>query len=285
MSLEPIVNSLENFLRREDYRHHVYDKGASVEVIIDEVKPDLVLFAGAAEGPHWVSPERIKAIKDVRPIINIICDGGCPKAQIGIAKYQEAESFTFHVNIDGMTTWPHTDKDLTTLCPIDLRYYPHYPAEKIIHLGFYGGAGHGERRAVLEHFGETIAVGTRNETYGTYANYANFMRACRYVLNHAANGSNTGMHCKARVLEAALGNACLIEQAGSPIAQYFEPGVDYFEYTTPSDIDRILAETTEETRQKTADNLTRKVLMNHSSILFWGKVFNRLREVTRAPEK
>lgn len=299
MSLEPIIGSLDNFLMKNgpesgaQIGHATFDKGSvdtkgsvdpvfqNIRKMVIEDKPDLILYAGPANGPKMPDPQDIRALKETCPIVNIICDGGDKGSHPGIEAFQKAESFTLHVNIDGIKDWPHTEKDITTLCPIDMRYYQQ-EFKKDVKLGFHGGNGHKDRRDVIEKLGPHLLTGERNEKYGSYADFANFMKRCQYVLNHAANGSNTGMHCKARVIETALAMGCLLEQKGSPIAQYFTPGEDYIEWETPEEIVSIVEKTPESAREVIANSLHAKVIKQYSSLLFWGKVFKSVQEITKS---
>ena len=281
MSLEPIINSLQNYEVCEEERiffDKISDHYAAdiVDHQVEVFQPDAILYAGPANGPFMPNPLAIRRLRDKAPIVNIICDGGCPGSHPGIEAFQKAESFTFHVNIDGMTDWPHRQKDITTLCPIDSRYYEKKPPMQDIHLGFFGGDGHKERRDVLDSLGNQVVRGIRNEKYGSYQDYADFLMRCKYSLNMAANGSNSGMHCKARVIEVGLAGGCLLEQADSPINRYFEPDEDYLEWRSVYGIDTILKHTTEGRRQELAASLSRKVSLLYSARHFWGRVFDNI---------
>ena len=284
MSLEPIVNSVLNYIPEAEVGQVCFDaqgSGFDADAILsgmEAMNPDLVLYAGPANGPFMPDAKAVRRIRDKKPLVNIICDGGDAGSHAGIAAFQKAESFSFHVNIDGMHTWPYQKNDITTLCPIDQTAYDS-EIRKDISLGFYGGDGHKDRRDILQALGSACVRGTRNEKYGSYRAYADFLKRCTFTLNHAANGSNTGMHCKARTLEAGLAYSVLLEPKGSPIRYYFQPGRDYLEWETAHDILQHVTLLSTSEIHAMRESLRERVIQYYSADKFWSLVFDHLAHV------
>ena len=83
MSLEPIINSLDNYelFKQERIFFDKFGGHYQADIIDHQVEvfnPEAILYAGPANGPFMPNPLDIRRLRDKAPIVNIICDGGCP---------------------------------------------------------------------------------------------------------------------------------------------------------------------------------------------------------------
>ncbi len=86
------------------------------------------------------------------------------------------------------------------------------------------------------------------------------------------------MHVKGRVLESALAGCLLLESAGAPTKEWFQPGIHYLEYTDAYQAEKIIRsmEHEPERSQSIADNLQSIVKAHHTHEAFWSRVLDRL---------
>jgi hypothetical protein len=105
------------------------------------------------------------------------------------------------------------------------------------------------------------------------------MCSCRIVVNFPHTGTQKYMHVKGRVVECGMTGAMLLEQAGSPTADWFVPGEDYLEYSTPAQAKEIVdrLEHCYEETQAIGNRLRAKVLERHNPERFWGRILDRVR--------
>jgi len=78
-----------------------------------------------------------------------------------------------------------------------------------------------------------VATGQRN-TRMTIEDYAAIVRKSAIIVNFTITGM--GSQCKARVLETIQSNCLLLEGQNDKTSKFFNPGLDYIEYTTPEDL-------------------------------------------------
>lgn len=284
MNVEGPVNSLCSAEGIGDHTIHsiFLDQamGASDEIILDTIKvikPDVVLYIGAAGG-RVPSIETFWEIRTQAKLVHLCFDAGCPDWHPKLEEYKKAQAFDLTVNIDGNSHWPKNPWDLTLLCPIDATYYKASPV-KDIHFGFQGGHASPSRIGIIEALTKQagLQIGVRNETMGTYQSFADFMLRCQVTLNLGRTGSGQAFHVKSRVLEAGYARCFLFEQAGSPIADWFVPNVDYVSFETADDLTEKLKALTRSEILRVSNNLHMKVTMNYSANWFWSKVIGALK--------
>jgi len=183
------------------------------------------------------------------------------------------------VNIDGNPNWTCGDNDLTLLSPTAPQFYqePRPLTERPILFGFAGGYSSPSRATIINRLALDcgLVIPPRNERYGSYQDYANFLLNVRLVPNVPFSGSDNSRQVKGRVLESGLARCCLLEHDSSAAKDWFTPGVDYAEY---SDVDDAVAKArwlldNPNVMQSMADNLHKRVMEEHSPKAFWGKVF------------
>ena len=278
MCLEPTIGSLEYCqpcLWTETYR---FDKNPNVDLgimgTVETFQPDLVLYIGPANGPHLPQIETFKEIKKNRLIVNLCCDGSCPGWHPLLQTYASEDCFNLTINMDGGTSWPHRMEDFTMWHPIDPRPYRKWTLKDIL-LGFCGGKGSPDRSALIDALNKIITVGTRNENLGTYQDYADFMLRSQFALNMNLSGGGKPQW-KNRVTEAGLARCCLLEPKDSPIAEFFKPGIDYLEYSSASDIERIISTTDPDSSATHGEFLRNKVMGQFHPKKFWDVLFKEI---------
>lgn len=301
--VKPIVYDLMNVHNRGDYERHYRQLTAEgcevlpdhryferLPALVDAMRPEWVLMIGCCDagGAQMPNVDVLTEIGRRRPFVHLCCDGSEKDWWPQLQRYHDAGAFALQVNIDGVRTGPIGEHGMTALCPIDPAGFPDPPrpwTERPVRLGFRGsyqltdpppgGYLHPRTPAIRELLAAgLLTISERDHGDPSQAGYREFLSSCRCVWNHAATGSGDRMHVKARVLEAALAGAVLLEQEGSPANEWFRPGLHYSTYRHLDDVRHTL-ETMDrmpEVYESMALNLRRVVIANHSPGAFWMRV-------------
>ena len=263
-------------------------------------RPDLVVLVGAHPDFHprpVVHVDVLALIGRAHRLVHLCCDAAEPVWWPVLDEYQRRGNFALQVAIDGVRTGPIGDHGLTLLSPFDPGLYPSpLPpwASRPVELGFPGSPGGGDRSGSISTLQVRGVLTVRLRTDGDPAAYREFLTRCRCVLNHAATGSLQRLHVKGRPVEAAHAGAVLLEQAGSPLADWFTPGADYLTWGSVDEVADKLAwvRASPHLAAAMAARLRARVLDEHSPAAFWGHVFARVglgrevrppRELPRVP--
>ena len=289
MNLEPIVTGLEKEMGsihlckfdkgKEEQHHHEGEVDHEILVAFDTHKPDVVIYSGPAEGKCRPFLSTFHTMRKTAKVVNLICDGGCPNWHPLIELYNKEDCFDLNVNIDGNDNWPSREKDITSVGPIDQRYYKKTNIEKVVDFGFAGGLGSLERREATDRLKQScgLLMAHRNERWGTYNLYADFMLSCKAVFNMGKTGSGKAHHVKYRIIESALACACVFEEVNPITQKYFTPNVDYVEYKDLPHLEQRFAEVMEcRSWSNYGENLQNKEQQNYSTEKFWKRVFKAL---------
>ena len=251
-------------------------------------EPDVAVMIGMHDDPRniqLVPPVDVLAeVTKFWPTVHICCDGSEIVWWPQLQAYYDRCSFALQVNIDGVKAGPVGERGLTTLCPIDpdAFLYGFSPwMERDITIGFCGGFGNDHPRgdcvSHLQRVGVPIEFLLR--PFVEYAEYRSYLKRCKCVWNHAASGTGDHLHVKARTIEAAFAGAVLLEQAGSPLEQYFTAGKEFLTWHNEHGI-RAAHEwliTYPEKAQEMAAGLRAGMIAQHSAQAFWDKVFERIK--------
>lgn len=289
MNLEPIVCGLEKAIKPKiDFQLYRYDEGKEAQYHydgevdhnilkrFDSYKPDVVIYSGPAAGKCLPMNDTFAEMRKTAKVIALVCDGGCPNWHPLLQTYKDENLFDLIVNIDGNHDWPRRAHDLTFWGLIDPSYY-NKTVEKTVPLGFAGGTGSKHRRDVLERLNRfRIELPNRNESWGTYQDYADFMLRTRAVINFPQTGSGKTTHLKYRIIESGFARCCVFEQSNPITKRYFDAGRDYVEYESVEHLQMLLEKTTEEEMRVCAKNLFDKVHKNYLPIRAWQTVFDSL---------
>ena len=273
MNMQPVVCTLpgENYFymeAREDKADYLLIQK------VDEVRPELIIYISVAAGPYFVKSETVRAMSAYAPVINFCCDAACPGWEPGLRYYYDNPCFEFTVNIDGNDNWLKGPRDLTLWCPLDPSFYK--PKEKTISLGWAGGLGSPDRNAMMTDLKDIITIMPRNEKWGSYNDYADFLSSCKITLNMAKSGSGLALQTKNRVREAGYAGCLLLEERGSPTERWFDIGEDYLDYGSSFEVRAIVASLDESDIVKMAKRFQEKVLRLYNPHLFWEKVLANL---------
>lgn len=243
---------------------------------------DICVFFGGLDQPSFVDGfELVRGARRTGPVVAIIPEASCAgwRDMLAVAH----PHFDLLVNIDGNEDWRCPGaKKLTALAPIDQSYYgqPRPWELRAMLCGFGGGLGSPHRRQLLDAVGAPVVVTVREpmpDGDATYTSYAQWMRSLKSVFNMPLNSTGDSMMVKARVIEAALAGAVLIEHEESPTRKWFTPGQHYLTYRDAEsarhaiDIVRVQQEIT----QPMAWDMWHEVTTRHSPRMFWSKVLNR----------
>lgn len=251
------------------------------------VNPDFILYIGAP-GPYHgrpvPDPATLRAINAVAPMIHMCDDAADHPWWPILEEYDREKCFTVQVAIDGGGISPikRFRNGLTLLTPIDPRPFKPEPWDQRISFRMavmVGGMGHGERGAVMNHLIQRGLLEWHGGQSMPYEGLAEVMCRHKIALNHPMTGTGQRMHVKGRVIEAGFAGCCLLERAGSPTAQWFIPGINFFEYETPDDAERLINTLDDAFACRVAANFHRRVVEEHHPRVFWNKVLTAVREL------
>lgn len=267
-----------------------YDKPALADETlyaqVRDAKPDLIVYIGSRWG-KVASPSILAQMRDrIAPTVHICSDAADTPWHDMLRLYHEQSCFALQVAIDGSHKWPLSERGLTMLTPIEPSLFPGEPmphARRNVLCGYAGnpGAGVGQRTATLSALLERKVIDQlhiRSNLPFTNEMYCRFLGHCRISVNIAYTGTEAALHVKGRVLESAFAGALLLETKGAPTSYWFRPGIDYLEYSTPDEAQKIVRELANEPEktQAIAFSLRSRALAEHSTAIFWGRIFEHL---------
>jgi hypothetical protein len=245
--------------------------------------PDVIVYIGSRWGDVLSIPA-LRALRDIAPSVHICSDAADDPWHSLLIDYDKAGAFDVQVAIDGNKNWPCHATQITCLTPFAPDQYPEQPPShrlRPITWGYSGNPGGrgSHRKAMMEPLmGMGMQVRLRDPGPGTHQAYIDFMCRCRMVVNFPHTGTQKRMHVKGRVIECGVTGALLLEQQGSPTADWFVPGEDYLEYSSPAEakaiVDRL--ERRYEETEEMGKRLRSKVLAQHGPEAFWGRIFERV---------
>lgn len=267
-----------------------YDKVRVGVSDIERLHPKMTIMISAHKADFAPSLDELIKMNDISPLVQILSDGGDPPWHDETIRWRDA--FTTIVSIDGNPNWPSRSCDLTLLTPIDLRYYDNIVGEttpeRNILLGFSGGIGSGARGMVMSNLRDRGLLTYRSMSLinsykgytgeaASYKEYADFMRQCKIIINHAMTASGLS-HVKGRVLEAGWAGACLLENKNPITPLWFKPGIHYIEYNDVEHAAQLVEQLKSDPGriEQMASALHEDVIRNHSPRVFWSKVLDKI---------
>jgi hypothetical protein len=213
--------------------HYGFLPGCSdlrIHQAVTKHKPDVAVFSGSL----GVGQPLLNSLKWVRTqcrSVFICWDAACPDWWSHLKAYREQQVFDLTTAVDGT---PGVDVDFVFPSPNDPDRWVGPSEAKNIELGFGGGISDDHPRARLfRQLADFVTVRDKGNPPGPDAEYVRFVKRCWATLNSAWIGDPRramARHVKGRCIEAALGGSALFEAKGSPLAHWFEPNVDYFEF-------------------------------------------------------
>ena len=235
--------------------------------LVDEaaaLAPDLIIYIGALEGCHDKPVPTIDTLcrlNDIAPMVHLCGDAGDQGWWNMLELYQQRVCFRVQVSMDGSFETPIAayENCLIALTPIDPSFFhPRVWAERDVTLGSTSQSGH-----------VTGIEGLQRHRSDDYQGMCDYYSRCRIITNHAQTGGGRQQHVKGRVVEAGWAGACLLENVGSPTSRWFEPGVDYLEYSDPAS---AAAEAQRSDVEMIAAGFRERVTTEHHPSVFWRDV-------------
>ena len=194
-------------------------------------KPDVVAYSGTLGEGH-PSIHTLAWIKSQCRSVFIGWDAGSPDWQPVLKEYRDKKVFDLTIAAEGsVDAWC----DVAFVNPYNPELWGGIGPERNIELGFWGGISPDEnpRNRLMRQVADFVTIRHKGNPPSLYPFYISFVKRCWATLNSAWQGNPTcgyARHVKGRCIEAALGGSALFEAKGSPLAHWFEPGVDYFEF-------------------------------------------------------
>lgn len=277
------LSDLGNVISVLTYDEIKREEQRSIPWLVAKAKPDAVVYIGAIEEHHGKpvpSVDILGAIGAERPLIHICCDGAEPYWWLQLDRYYDRGRFALQVNIDGTRTGPIGDRGMTTIPPTDLSKFENRPWDQRSRLCGFSGGIHAGRPDVLFPLEKMGLLDRRpRDEVGSYEDYLRYLGSFRAGINAARTGGCVGgLHVKYRASGELPGAGCLvIETAGSPLSEWFVPGVDYVEYGTVEEAATRIRWARDEpiAAEAMALRMRAKVAEEHSPAIFWGQVFDR----------
>ena len=278
------TGQLEISVLRYDRIGTPVDRGMLDRIVRD--KPDIVLYVSQADGPYVAAPSTFRAIRAVVPLVHLCLDAGDIGFEPLLTKYRDEGCFTHTVACDGCAAGP---VDNISFHPVDPRPYGNtmvqgHLDERAISLGTCGGFPYGLRREVANTLSRDcgLYIKPREETFGSYGRYAQFLMSCRIVVDCALSAGGPegkgpyARTLKTRAVEVGLAGACLLELRGCALTKWAKEDFDFCSYETA-------AEAVEKARwlmanpdiaQAMATNLALVVRRKMNPTIFWSQVFS-----------
>lgn len=241
--------------------------------------PDVILFDGIADATRLPTTHTLRRLRSIAPLVLLSGDLSDPPWWPFLEEFRDEKCFDLYVNFDGGSPWPRPEPYLDLLTPIAHEFYemPKPLAQRLVPFGFCGGCASPSRWEIIGYLVENagLKILPRDERYGSYKRYADFMMECRLTVNVPISGSDTSRQVKGRVLEAGLAGTCLLEHESSAAQHWFTPHEDYVVYRTREEAAELSRELLADIprMEAIAQRLQRKVRENHSPAIFWAKVF------------
>ncbi len=249
----------------------------------DRVKPDVILYISQADGPFVAEPSTFRRLRDISPSVHLCFDAGDIGFERLLNTYKERECFDVTVACDGCNIGP---VDLVMWHPVDTRPYAQ-SLEKDIPLGTCGGFPYGIRKEVAQRLVRNcdMLIKPREEIYGSYYRYANFLKRCRVVLDCAVSaGGHDGKGpytrtLKTRAIETGLAGACLLELRGCALKDFAMEDHHYATYETPEEAEEVYRRLIKQPEEiaEMARSFNEHVTKKLSPQVFWHTVFSYLR--------
>jgi hypothetical protein len=256
-----------------------YEAAISDRVIA--LQPDVIIYIGGTE--RCPSVGLFRFMRAYAPIVHICGDASDEPWWPFIEEYHREKCFDVQVSLDGSFEGPIARYGLVLLQPIDASRCP-VPKpweERTIHCSFVGNTTVQDtpRSRLLQEMFQGGAGPVR--LFGPYSvdphlEMMEVMCDTKITFNVAYKGpGETKFGVKGRVTECGIAGSCLLEQYGSPTSYWFDPGVDYLQYSNGDDACNLIEYSLSPVCRSMAERLRAKVLSEHSPTVFWSKVMFR----------
>ena len=232
--------------------------------IAQREKPDVIFYIGACDAPGNPTPDVLKDLNNIAPLINFCSDAADGPWHKEMVKYAKHSCFSLQVGIDGNS---ESCADFNTLTPVDARMFTSIGVSKRdIRCGFSGTVGRWNPRSevilALKWFGGLVVRDRAGP--GSYQDHLDFMGRCQMVVNVSNTGTGNRHHIKGRVLECGYAGCCLLESEGSPIGDWF-PDDCYFLYKDPPEAAHLIATLQDDQIRYAAKRLAEEVRTKYTA--------------------
>jgi len=241
---------------------------------VRERKPDVIFYISANQGPFALKWRTLVDLNTIAATINL-CSDAMDKPWHGVLDvYKKHHCFDLQVSLDGSR---YHAIDMPSLTPVDPRIYDTPPPERYVRCGFSGSVRTTGPRSEIIHALEWFGgLKIRGRTLkGKYEDHVNFLRSCKIILNTSWTGSGQTHHIKGRVLEAGWAGCALLEQAGSPIREWFTDDC-YFTWRSPKDAAEIIADASDKEIAEKASRLSEEVRKRFNPNAIYGEILKRV---------
>lgn len=261
-----------------------YDRMHSFDYLseqVEQLNPDWVLYIGAIPEHHRLRVPSIPELKAIqRKKVHLCCDGADDAWWSLLGDYHTHNVFDLQINIDGVKAGPIGDHGWTTIAPIDPSGFgePIPWSQRKTFAGFAGLVMGGDRAETLRALVAKDLITYRSRDEKGSGDYISWLKDCCVIWNHPETGGMKSQHVKARVIEAALAGCLVLEKLGSPLENWFEPGIEYFEWIDVEQIVLILDWVKENPSyaESHARRMRNKILTQYNVETFWQRVERRI---------
>jgi len=252
-------------------------------------RPDFVMLSWYGDNTPY-NP-KLKTIDEIHnkfniPIVAIWYDSVAPQSQV----FPETLLPVVDLNIvvDSTTAYlqktRQPEKCLPLWVPHDPRIFNNPNLERDIELSFVGSVNSNRfplRQAAIDTLRkngiEVYQTGGQREKRVTIEEYANIYKRSKIALNFSKNSLFIDQ-TKARIFEATLCGALLLENENSETKKYFEPMVDYVAF---KDFDDLVDKVNyylrhDDDRTRIAAHGYQKVTEKYNNINFWKSIFSKI---------
>lgn len=249
--------------------------------------PQIIVYTSQVSGPFVAAPSTFRRMREIAPILHICLDAGDIGFATLLTRYRDAGCFTYTVACDGCAAGP---VDWIGFHPVDPRPYERIQQgqtnlqQRPLIFGSCGGWPYGLRREVIDTLKRDcgLYIKPREETFGSYSRYANFLMSCRIVVDCALSAGGPegrgpyARTLKTRAIEVGLAGACLLELRGCALNKWAEEDVDYATYETPEEAVAVARDlmVNPDKAQAMAERLARVVREKMNPTIFWSQVFS-----------
>lgn len=240
---------------------------------VREINPDLLFYISANQGVYTLKWRTLVDLRTITKTVNLCSDAMDKPWHTVLDIYKKHQCFDLQVSLDGSK---YKSLDLPSLTPVDPTFFKG-TSKRDIRCGFSGSVGTAGARSeaihALEWFGGLILRGRTLK--GGYEDHVKFLRRCKIILNTSWTGSGQTHHVKGRVLEAGWAGCALLEQADSPINEWF-PEDCYFSWKDPKEAAEIIKDASDEEISHKAKRLAEEVRKNYTAKQIYGEILDRV---------
>ena len=274
-----MVLSAWDFWNSEPALHVTFDvtgdrRDSKLVAAAKDHNPDVIFYMGGHAGPGQPSTGTLRELRNFAKSIHLCWDATDFPWHSTLLDYKRRECFDLQVGIDGPLEAP---VDMATVSPINPYEYDVEPSPaRDIRCGFAGQQGQGSIRewtlGCLNERGHLCHV--RQRTQGPYSEYATYLRRCEMIFNVGYTCAASRLHINARVVEAGLAGAALIEIDGGPLDKWF-PRDSFFPCTNIDAVEATIRGTESDEIARRAGLFSKIIRTKYSPQKIYGEMLEQ----------